>query len=227
MAGVFDEHFNEFVDECQFGSVSGRSTTLALVKLAHVLYDASDDNCNIIRILFVDFSRAFDVIEHNVIADKLLSNNFPHRFSSWFLSFLNERSQFVKIGVNKSEIQYVSAGAPQGTRAGPNAFKLMINDLVFKIPFIKYVDDVTVAAVSHDPLDMQIHEAADHLEKWCRANGLKLNTNKTKEMILSFNKSNRREQCIPIVIGNNMIESVDKFKLLGVYFSSNLTWSSI
>ena len=41
----------------------------------------------------------------------------------------------------------VSAGAPQRTRAGPNAFKLMINDLVFKIPFIKYVDDVTVGAV--------------------------------------------------------------------------------
>ncbi len=89
----------------------------------------------------------------------------------------------------------------------------MINDLVFKIPFIKYVDDVTVAAVSHDPLDMQIHEAADHLEKWCRANGLKLNTNKTKEMILIFNKRTLREECIPIVIWNNKIESVDKFKL--------------
>ena len=80
--------------------------------------------------------------------------------------------QFVKIVVNKSEIQYVSAGAPQGTRgtrAGPNAFKLIINDLVFKIPFIKYVDDVTVAVVSQNPLDIQIHEAADHLEKWSRA----------------------------------------------------------
>ena len=90
---------------------------------------------------------------------------------------------------------------------------------------IKYVDDVTVAAVSQDPLDIQIHEAADHLEKWCSANGLKLNANKTKEMILVFNKRNRQEQCIPIVIGNNTIESVDKFKLLGVYFSSNLTWN--
>ena len=96
---------------------------------------------------------------------------------------------------------------------------------MFKIPFIKYVDDVTVAAVSQDPLDIQIHEAADHLEKWSSANGLKLNANKTKEMILVFNKRNRQEQCIPIVIGNNTIESVDKFKLLGVYFSSNLTWN--
>ena len=97
LAGVFDERFNEFVDECQFGSVYGRSTTLTLVKLAHVLYDASDDNCNIIRILFVDFSRAFDVTDHNEIADKLLSNNFPDRFSSWFYHFLVDARNLLRL----------------------------------------------------------------------------------------------------------------------------------
>ena len=58
------------------------------------------------------------------------------------MSFLSNRSQFVKIGDCFSSVCNINAGAPQGTRAGPNCFKMLIKDLAFKIPCIKYVDDV-------------------------------------------------------------------------------------
>ncbi len=64
---LFDDFYDDDKDVNQFGSVIGRSTTLALVKLFHELFEASDNSNNIIRILFIDFSRAFDVINHNVI----------------------------------------------------------------------------------------------------------------------------------------------------------------
>ena len=112
------------------------------------MYDASDDNNNIIRILFVDFSRAFDVINHNVIERKLVENKSPAVLNNWLLSFLNNRTQFVRIGDNISESVVVNAGAPQGTRAGPNCFKLLISDLTFSIPYVKYVDDVSIRVVN-------------------------------------------------------------------------------
>ena len=74
---LFDDFYDDDNDVNQFGSVIGRSTTLALVKLFHELFEASDNSNNIIRILFVDFSRAFDVINHNVIKRKLEEKNSP------------------------------------------------------------------------------------------------------------------------------------------------------
>jgi len=71
MSVYFDEHFDTLLDDGQFGCTRGRSTTLALVEFAHMLFESSDDSRNIIRVMFVDFSKAFDLIDHNVIASKL------------------------------------------------------------------------------------------------------------------------------------------------------------
>ena len=62
----------------------------------------------------------------------------------------------MSVGSTSSECKTINAGAPQGTLSGPNDFKLLINDLLFKNEFIKYVDDTTVASVSCDPLDDSI-----------------------------------------------------------------------
>lgn len=225
MSVYFDEHFDALLDDGQFGCTRGRSTTLALVEFAHMLFESSDDSMNIIRVMFVDFSKAFDLIDHNVIASKLSVNKFPESFSTWFLSFLSDRVQFVRIGDVSSELLHTNAGAPQGTRAGPNAFKLMINDLKFNLTYIKYVDDVTFASVSHDSDDSSLQEAVDHLALWCHVNGMRLNTDKTKEMIVLFNKRVCLDDITPIVVNSSTIERVDDFKLLGVYFSSDLTWN--
>ena len=191
-----------------------------------MLFESSDDSSNIIRVLFAYFSKPFDLINHNVISDKLVANHFSVGFSTWFLSFLTERSQFVKIGENISDYRTINAGAPQGTRAGPNAFKLLINDLVFKTACIKYVDDLTVSTTSRDPLDSELQEAANYLDKWSTINGMKLNTVKTKEMVLSFNSRFHSDQCKPIVIDSNTIERVKLFKLLGVFFCRSVLAST-
>jgi len=150
IAKFFDGHFDDCQDMNQFGSTRDRSTTLALIKLSHVLFQAADDNRNIIRVLFVDFKKAFELIDHNVLSKKLSEFGFSPLLSVWMLSFLVDRRQFVKIGCSVSDVCVTNAGAPQGTRAGPNDFKVIINDLCFEYPYIKYVDDVTVAAVSTD-----------------------------------------------------------------------------
>ncbi len=120
----------------------------------------------------------------------------------------------------------VNAGAPQGTKAGPNDFRLLINDLHFNLPYFKYVDDVTVASVAHDANDNTLQQAVDYLVCWCNDNGMLLNVSKTKEMIVHFGR--RESNSVPPMLtahGSN-IERTTSFKLLGVYFSSDLSWGT-
>ena len=77
------------------------------------MFVAADCSQNIITVLFVDFSKAFDVIDHNVLLNKFISNNIPEHVCS--LDFLNGRKQFVKIGNSVSNTTVVGAGTPQLT----------------------------------------------------------------------------------------------------------------
>ncbi len=81
---------------------------------------------------------------------KMIQNNFPPHITAWSISFLENRNQFVKIDNTVSSAIGLNAGCPQGTLSGPNNFKLFINDLTFSLPYIKYVDDTTVASISDD-----------------------------------------------------------------------------
>ena len=72
-------------------------------------------------------------------------------------------------------------------------FMLLINDLRFSLPYIKYVDDVSVVASSVDPLDTSLHRAVNEVAAWCEANGMFLNVTKTKEMVIYFGKATHKK----------------------------------
>ena len=163
VCNYFSYSFNESTDSNQLGCVRGRSTTQALLQIMHELFQASELSNNIIRILFIDFSKAFDLIDHNILLQKFVANGLPDHITAWSLDFVSGRKQFVKIGDNCSTLLCTNAGTPQGTLAGPNNFKLLINDLAFNLPYIKYVDNTTVLSVSVDPDDSSVPAAADHL----------------------------------------------------------------
>jgi hypothetical protein len=222
----FNEHFNNFVDRNQFGCTNNRSTTHALIKLSDLFFKASDLSTNFIRILLVDFSKAFDLVDHNVLLQKFINYNFPSHITAWSLSFLQGRSQYVRIGNNSSGVLESHAGTPQGTLSGPNDFKLLINDLLFDLPYFKYVDDTTVVSVSSQPNDCSLQVASNQLCTWCIDNGMKINVKKTKEMLIHFGKGVNNSEIPMLSINNVTVERVTTFKLLGVVFSSDLSWSS-
>ena len=169
---------------------------------------------------------AFDLIDHNVLLNKFVDYEFPLWLKTWSLSFLHERSQFVKAGDITSSVMTINAGAPQGTRAGGNNFKLLINDLNCSTHCIKYVDDVTIATVSSDPFDGRMQSAFEDLTEWVHVNKLILNAKKTKEMILYFGKSIDKNVIPTLAVGDYKIDRVEEFKLLGVVFRSDLNWCS-
>jgi len=75
-----------------------------LLKIVHELFVASDHSENIIRILFVDFCKAFAFTDHNILLDKYVSRDVPEHIIVWSLDFLSGRRQFVKIGESTSTL---------------------------------------------------------------------------------------------------------------------------
>jgi hypothetical protein len=135
------------IDPFQFGGVKKSSTTHALVHLIHQWLSALETPNTFVRSCLIDFSKAFDRIDHNILMYKLQILNVPPVLLNWCASFLQDRQQRVKLGVFKSKWKRINAGVPQATKLGPLFFLVMVNDLSTELPMYKYVDDSTVSEV--------------------------------------------------------------------------------
>ena len=129
------------------------------------------------------------------------------------MSFLQDREQFVKINNSLSSVATLNAGCPQRTLSGPNNFKLLTNDLRLKLSYIKYVDDISVASISNDPNDNSLQIALNDLADWCTTNSMRINTVKTKEMVVYFGKRFDASGLPSLCIDGSAIERVSCFKL--------------
>ena len=103
---------------------------------------------------------------------------------------------------------------------------MLINDLQFDLPYGKYVDDTTVVSVSSQPTDYSLQAASNQLCTWCDDNGMQINVKKTKEMLIHFGKGVSNSEVPLLSINNVSVERVATFKLLGVVFSSDLSWGN-
>jgi hypothetical protein len=108
---------------------------------------------------------------------------------SWTTDFVLHRKQYVQVGSNCSSILTTHAGTPQGILAGPNNFKLLINDSTFDQKYIQCVDDTTVLSASTNRQDSYLHAVVDHSVEWTQCNSMVVNEQKTKEMLIYFGTS--------------------------------------
>ena len=220
-----DDVISPQIDERQFGAgLAGTGTTGALVEMVHTLYDATDKPDTFVRVLLVDYSKAFDHINHEILIAKLYDMGLPAYLVRWIAAFLIDRQQSVKIGDTVSSISYPNGGVPQGTLSGPKNFLVQINDLQKPCPMFKYVDDSTVFDVCNKSSVPMLQESADIITDWSRNNDMRINPTKSKEMVICFRRNDNHVASIPrIVIDNNDIERVTQAKVLGVTLTSDLT----
>ena len=174
------------------------------------------------RILLIDFSKAFDHIDHNILLDKLKTNGVPQICVEWQKAFLTSRTQRVKRANTKSDWIEVVGGVPQGTLSGSENFLNMIDDPNTDIDDVKFVDDVTLYEVCNTHSQNKLQNAVDDIQELATDNNMSLNTNKTKELLVYFVSE---DLDIPrITINGDVIERVSCAKLLGCHIMSNLSW---
>ena len=119
---------------------------------------ASTENNFISCGLFLDFSKAFDTINYQILPDKLCKYGARGRPHDWFVSYLQDRHQFAQIGDEKSSLLEMTCGAPQGSTLVPLLFLIYINDIANssdKLSFRLFADDANIFYASDDTNDIE------------------------------------------------------------------------
>ena len=181
----------ERIDPQQFGVAPNSFTSYALISMLHSWLESTDGNGATKRTAMFGFRKAFDLIDHHVLAQKLSSYDFPESIMCWILDFLTNRRQRVKLSCDcVSEWRAVPAGVSQGTKLGPWLFLIMINDLsVTNTSIWKYVDDTTLAECVEKNGTSSMQSRVDEFVSKSRADGLQWNESKCMEIRISFTKS--------------------------------------
>ena len=216
----------------QFGFRSGHSCTLALVDVINMVKRESG-NKNHVMGLFMDLSKAFDMVNHDILLHKLSHYGLRGNTLNWFSSYIANRTQFTTINDINSTSKTIVSGIPQGSVLGPILFLIYINDLYLAVKDHKlslFADDANVFIIHRDPSTLfQIaNDVCTNLFEWFSANELCINLTKTSFML--FNPSKSMEEHLlrfnpSIFINGNKINRVKSCKYLGLLIDENLNWA--
>lgn len=188
--------------------------------------DNSKD-CNLVDGLFLDFSSAFDRVDHKILLQKLHNYGFRGALLKFIQSFLSNRKQRVVFSGVYSDWVPVTSGVPQGSVLGPILFLLFVNDINegLSSSLFRFADDHTIVRCIRSHSDRVIlQNDLDKVHHWTVVNNLPLNASKCA--VVHFSRSTALGPVTTYFLGGVPIKVVDDFKLLGVTFSSSLSFSS-
>ena len=215
------------MDPLQFAYRANRSVDDAVNMGLHYILQHLDRPGTYARILFVDFSSAFNTIIPDLLTAKLTQLSMPSTICQWISSFLTDRQQLVRLGKLTSRTLTISTGAPQGCVLSPLLFSLYTNDCTSKDPsvkLLKFADDTTVIGLIQNGDESAYRLGVEQLAVWCSYNNLELNTLKTVEMIVDFRRNT--PALPPLTIMNSTVEAVESFRFLGSTISQDLKWAN-
>lgn len=211
----------------QFGFRKNMSTSSAIIDNLQYVYDNLDVGRSIIS-FFLDFSKAFDCVDHSILLHKLSVYGVRGVALEWFRSYLSGREQYVSYNNNNSQLRSISHGVPQGSVLGPLLFLIFINDFSNCSEFFRFIlfaDDSTLTCtidnISADQISLKLESELINVHKWLNSNKIKININKSNFIFFSYRKLN---SIPPINFANSAITQTSYTKFLGLTIDQHLRY---
>jgi len=226
---------NNILYKHQYGFRPKHSTVHPIIHLLNHCADSSNKaEPEFTLALFCDLSKAFDVINHDILLKKLNSYGIRGIANQWFKSYLSHRNQFVEIDHHKSNLLPIQCGVPQGSILGPLLYLIYVNDIGNSCTenIVSFADDTTLY-MSNSDLSTLFYDAnaqINNLFQWFCANRLSLNAKKTKYIIIRPHQKRCNLTGLQISIDSTILNRIGNdceeksIKFLGVIFDENLTW---
>jgi len=185
----------------------------------------------IVGVIFLDLKRAFETIDRERLLEKLHQYGITGKALEWFKSYLEDRTQQVRINDIWSMLLTTEYGVPQGSVLGPLLFIIYINDIVkicSKDCSIKiFADDTLIYVIgeSSAEIERKLNVAFNVVEEWMNNNKLKMNAGKTKFMVVRSIRKELRGKIVVKCLDGSEIEQVELMKYLGVIIDDKLRFS--
>lgn len=208
----------------QHGFMPGRSTSTNLAVFTQFVANILDQGGQV-DVVYTDFSKAFDRLDHGKLLQKLASFGLTHSFINFFESYLTNRYLTVQYRGFYSVNITATSGVPQGSVLGPLLFIIFIDDIIedLQCKSLLYADDLKLFTSINNIEDcIALQNDLQSLSRWCSNNNLHLNVNKCH--IMSFTRKLSTTE-YSYVLNNNELNRCNNFKDLGVLFDTKLSFT--
>ena len=226
----------KILNEKQFGFRKNHSTIHAMINLFDTCLESLDQKLAVGGI-FLDISKAFDCVDHDILLKKLDRYGVRGKAFDWFKSYLTDRELYVTVDGVSSTKYFLKYGVPQGSVLGPILFLVYINDIINssdKFDFSMFADDTSlIVKVDCNEYDNTVKHELLKVMKWFDDNLLLLNVDKTKYLYFGpYNNSIKPlHSCVPqylylktLDVEHPITESTE-VKYLGIIFDPDLKFS--
>ena len=222
---LFDS--NQSAYKANFGCIT------ALLKITDDILDNIDDS-EVTILTLLDFSKAFDTVNHRLLLEKLSILGFSQNAQEWVTSYLSDRYQKVVVNNDCSSWVKIKNGVPQGSILGPLLFNILVSDMRQFVVFNSshgYADDVQFEISSNvENINEAIHQVNQDLtsiSSYCRNSALTINEKKCFYMVIGTKPAIKKVDAMVLddmIINNKIIKRVKYVRNLGLTYDEVLSW---
>ena len=219
---------NHILSDFQFGFRKNHSTLDSIATLVdNILHSVNDGN--VILAAFIDFKKAFDTVNHNILLEKLFYLGIRGPLLAWIQDYLSRRVQRTICNGKLSDLKGIKCGVPQGSILGPLFFLVYVNDLknvLMNNNYQLYADDTVIycSDTSYERASIDLQNILNKFGVWCSENALTVNVKKSKVMAFGSKNNIKKSKGNILSLNGEAISFVPNFKFLGVFLDQTLNF---